>query len=354
VLFPLVATSALVPSFLLVWYFRARDANPEPARVLWITFFLGVFTVLPVLFVALPTVAVMRQVGDPIMRGGMEAFLSAALPEELFKFLVVTLYCARHREFDEPMDGIVYGAVASLGFATLENVLYVAQGGLSVAIMRGLSAVPAHAFMGALMGYFVGQWRFGPLELRGRNLLYAYLVPVLVHALYDAPLLALRNAGGEHAPMLLKLSILFSIAVLIVAWRIVVGLVTRLRSDQLAALALGPQSVAPAAPLVPPAVQAPSAMAPGIPLGQAQPSVPPPARPAAHTVAVLLIVFGSILASIGGLISFGVLVEILTSDTRNDLAELAVGATVIGVLPLVIGLLLFRAGLRRLGTAPTK
>jgi hypothetical protein len=67
-----------------------------------------------------------------------------------------------------------------------------------------------------------------------------------------------------------------------------------------------------------------------------------------------LIVLGAILASIGGLIVFGVLVEILTSDTRKDVAELVVGATVIGVVPLVVGLLLFRVGLRRLGTAPGK
>jgi RsiW-degrading membrane proteinase PrsW (M82 family) len=90
------------------------------------------------------------------------AFLSAAVPEEFFKWLIVVLYCARHKEFDEPMDGLVYGAVASLGFATFENVVYVwvsevsTQAGLQVALARGLTAVPMHASLGAIMGYFVG------------------------------------------------------------------------------------------------------------------------------------------------------------------------------------------------------
>ena len=58
------------------------------------------------------------------------------------------------KEFDELMDGIVYGAVASLGFATLENIMYCIDGGLSVVAIRALTAVPAHASFGAIMGYY--------------------------------------------------------------------------------------------------------------------------------------------------------------------------------------------------------
>ena len=85
------------------------------------------------------------------------------IPEETFKYLVLTRYSARHRAFDEPMDGIVYGAVASLGFAALENLLYVGSGDLGTAVARAATAVPGHAFTGAIMGYYVGQARFGPL-----------------------------------------------------------------------------------------------------------------------------------------------------------------------------------------------
>jgi RsiW-degrading membrane proteinase PrsW (M82 family) len=349
-LFPLVATSALVPSFLLVWYFRARDANPEPARVLWATFGLGVATVIPVLCVAIPVMLAIRTEPDPILRGGLQALFAAALPEELFKYLVVRFYCMRHREFDEPMDGIVYGAVASLGFATLENVLYVASGGLGTAIARALTAVPAHAFMGGLMGYYIGQARFGDQTARAKNLTLAYFVPMAVHALYDAPLLALQESG-RHASLELKLSTLLSIVVLIVAWRVTVARVNRLRRDQLHAHALAaaspittPQPYGAEAPqYIPPVGAQPPAPQPG-----ASPR-PPPKAMSGGTVA--LITVGAILASVGGLITLGVGVDLITGGEHPQLAETLIGAAVIGIVPLVAGILMFRAGLRRMTPA---
>ena len=153
----LTAISAIVPSFLLLWYFHSRDVYPEPPRVIWTTFGLGLLTIIPTLALALPVAVLLenRAAEAPYFLGFSKAFVAAAMPENFFKFMVLLLYCARHNEFDEPMDGIVYGVAASLGFATLENVLYVAKGGLSLAITRALTAVPGHAFLGAIMGYYV-------------------------------------------------------------------------------------------------------------------------------------------------------------------------------------------------------
>ena len=155
--------AAVIPSLLLLSYFYHKDLNPEPRRVLVMTFCLGIFIVVPVLLVALPLMlALQGQVTDPVLVGLVEGFLGAAIPEELFKFLVLVGYCSRHKEFDEPMDGVVYGVVASLGFATMENVLYVFEGGLTVAVARAFTAVPGHAFLGAILGYYVGQAKFRP------------------------------------------------------------------------------------------------------------------------------------------------------------------------------------------------
>ena len=90
----------------------------------------------------------------------MKAVLGAAIPEELFKFLVLRWYVWRKPHFDEPLDGVVYGATASLGFATLENILYVGSHGLEMAVLRALTAVPGHAFTGVVMGAFLGRARF--------------------------------------------------------------------------------------------------------------------------------------------------------------------------------------------------
>ena len=191
---------ALVPSFLLMSYFRARDLYPEPAKVLWITFGLGVLTVYPVLWLDGFLDPIVQLFQTPIAHGAADAFFGAALTEELMKFAVVVLFCARSKEFDEPMDGIVYGAIASLGFATKENVAYVTAWGIHTAFWRAIMSVPGHACMGALMGYFVGQWRFGPVERRKNALLKALLVPITLHWLYDFPMIAAEAASGVKGP----------------------------------------------------------------------------------------------------------------------------------------------------------
>ena len=137
------AASAIVPSILLVSFFKNRDVHPEPSRVLWITFWLGVLSTIPTVLVALPLALVLEGALDNLVAVGVaDAFLCAALPEELFKLGVVYVYVRKHEAFDEPMDGIVYGVVASLGFATLENILYTIEGGVSGAGSGGSSPSP--------------------------------------------------------------------------------------------------------------------------------------------------------------------------------------------------------------------
>jgi RsiW-degrading membrane proteinase PrsW (M82 family) len=67
------------------------------------------------------------------------------------------------------MDGVVYGAVASLGFATLENILYVTPNGFAVAAARAFTAVPGHALLGVIMGYYVGRAKFHSNEQQRAN-----------------------------------------------------------------------------------------------------------------------------------------------------------------------------------------
>lgn len=187
-----LAGSAVVPSLLLFWYIHSRDIHPEPSGMLASTFGLGAAVAIPVLVL----VAILQGIfGIPEgvwARAAWTAFLHAALPEEGFKFGVLMTFCWYSRHFDEPFDGIVYGATASLGFATLENILYVSQGGLGVALMRAFTAVPGHAFTGVVMGYFIGRARFA---LRGRAWLavQGLFWASLLHGLYD--IFLMTNTG---------------------------------------------------------------------------------------------------------------------------------------------------------------
>jgi RsiW-degrading membrane proteinase PrsW (M82 family) len=229
--------AALVPSAALMWFFHSRDVHPEPARVLWVTFFLGIAATVPIAFVAgyLESAVDFIDANNVYLHGTLTAFFVAALPEEFFKLVTLLGYSMEHDQFDEPMDGIVYGVAVSLGFATLENILYVADGGMNVAFARAVTAVPGHAMMGAIMGYFAGQALFRP-EKAKRFYRLALGCAVMFHGLYDAPLMIIDNARrsgiglGEYAHGIL---VILFVAVLLTEIVWAMWLVMRLRSRQL-------------------------------------------------------------------------------------------------------------------------
>jgi RsiW-degrading membrane proteinase PrsW (M82 family)/ribosomal protein S18 acetylase RimI-like enzyme len=149
---------AIAPGLAICLFIFHRDAyNREPKLNLIFSFFLGAVSIVPAVYIE-------RYFYDPsdasIAGVAVKAFIVVALTEELCKFAALRLYAYPRRSFDEPLDGIVYGVMVSMGFATVENVLYVQQGGMSTAILRMFLSVPAHATFGVLMGYFVGKAKF--------------------------------------------------------------------------------------------------------------------------------------------------------------------------------------------------
>lgn len=180
---PLI-TMALTPALLVMWFFQLRDKYVEPIRLIWATFFLGALCVIPSLLVEGALDGLWGRVDNPWVAGYVAAFFGVALPEELAKYAVLLFFCRRLAAFDEPMDGLVYGAAVGAGFAAVENVFYVAYGGTEVAVLRAVTAVPSHVLDGAIMGYFIGLARFVPAR-RARFLTQALVVPWILHGFYD-------------------------------------------------------------------------------------------------------------------------------------------------------------------------
>jgi RsiW-degrading membrane proteinase PrsW (M82 family) len=120
-----------------------------------------------------------------------DAFILSALTEELCKWVLLVAAVYRWREFNEPLDGLLYGVALALGFATLENFYFLNRLGLAIAWQRAVLAVPAHALFGGAMGYYVGRAKFGPKFLRTRNPRRLFdaglslVVPSLFHGAYD-------------------------------------------------------------------------------------------------------------------------------------------------------------------------
>jgi protease PrsW len=118
------------------------------------------------------------------------AFLGAMLivgfVEEGCKFLVVRFYSYHQPAFDEPYDGIMYSVMAALGFATIENILFVLTAGAGAGMMRAVLSVPSHAFDGVLMGYFLGEAKFARSDAHGNWLSgLGFALAVLAHGTYD-------------------------------------------------------------------------------------------------------------------------------------------------------------------------
>ncbi len=175
---------AIAPVLILAFYIYLRDKyEREPVGQLLLALTGGCLITIPVSFVESWLSGPLLYL-DGYASVAWNAFTVAALTEELFKFLALMIFFWNNRNFNEKFDGIVYASFISLGFAGVENVLYVAEGGVGVGMVRAITAVPAHALFGVLMGYQVGLARFYPGE-RSRRLFFALALPVLMHGIYD-------------------------------------------------------------------------------------------------------------------------------------------------------------------------
>ena len=218
----LLVCAAILPAVALcVYVFRKDRVEKEPIGLLLSLFFLGAVICYPcaeiekMLHVALDNIftpfAVLYE-GQLYLQGTTSTIYSLchniiciALIEEGFKFLVLFFVTKDNKNFNSLFDGLIYAVFVSLGFAAFENIFYVVSSGWTVAALRALTAVPAHMFNAVFMGYFYSFWhvykkaQHKEAKLAAANLinksnlgfpvksylLYAIVVPVLAHGLYD-------------------------------------------------------------------------------------------------------------------------------------------------------------------------
>jgi len=177
-----------------VYVFYKDKFEKEPLHLMFKCFLLGALAILPAVFlnkgIQLITVAPLQYVWHALY-----SFLIVSFSEELSKYLVLRHYAFPKKDFNEPYDGIMYSVMIAMGFATVENIMYVFlqnsfNESFTVGLVRMFTAVPAHATMGILMGYFVGLAKFKPQ--RSLFLLKGFLAAFVVHGLYDF-FLSLQN-----------------------------------------------------------------------------------------------------------------------------------------------------------------
>ena len=182
----LLLALAILPVIVLATYIYVKDRfQREPLPLLLLALFCGALTTIPILFVERFLQSVSPYEG---LQGALyTAFVVAGCTEEAFKLLALYLLIWRNRHFDEYFDGIVYAVFVSLGFAGVENIMYVFGGGVGTGILRALLSVPAHFLFAVVMGYFFALAKF--YKNRRWNMLMAFLVPMLLHGIFDGLLM---------------------------------------------------------------------------------------------------------------------------------------------------------------------
>ena len=180
---------AVAPGLAIAIYIFWKDKfEREPKRLMILGFVLGIVSLVPaVLLEYLWGKWGYSGKGD-IQDVAFFAFIVVGFSEEISKFLFLKKFLYPRSAFNEPYDGITYSVMVSMGFATLENIMYAADGGYKVALMRMVTAVPAHAVFAIIMGYYVGLAKFDE-EKKNLHLLLGILGATLLHGAYDFSLM---------------------------------------------------------------------------------------------------------------------------------------------------------------------
>ena len=209
----IILLTALLPVVILLFYIYHKDKeSPEPAGQLVKAFFFGILSVPLSLRLSIPLglIGVYPVEVTDIAGGLRTAFFGAAIPEDFAKFFMLWLLLRKNRYFDEKMDGIVYAVCVSLGFAALENIMYLftnADSYLSVGIARAIFAVPGHFCFGILMGYYYSLAKFYPKTPK-KNKALILVAPIIVHGLYDS-ILFIINVTPAISGILLIVFLVF-------------------------------------------------------------------------------------------------------------------------------------------------
>jgi RsiW-degrading membrane proteinase PrsW (M82 family) len=231
-----IGTAAVAPALLILWLVIAAGERPGPPATVWTAFFLGAASISLLGVVRAPFAKMLAAPENPWVAQALHSVFGVALPEETVKILVIVAVSARRRPFADPMDTVVYGAAAGLGFAAYENLAYLVQHAdmwRSLAALRSVLTVPFHGALGVIAGAYLALGRSGTAlgahrhhrdwaRISSRVLML--FAPLALHAGFDFPLLTLQQ-NPDMAPnarlMLGAVSVLIGFSSIAFAVRLV-------------------------------------------------------------------------------------------------------------------------------------
>lgn len=184
----ILALAILPVSFFAVWiYFKDRYEKEPPIKLIEY-FSLGILVSILAIFLELyfSRLNIFTGIGGALYT----SFFVAAFIEEGLKSVILIPVLLRDKNFNEKLDGIIYSIFLSLGFATIENIIYLMRERLDLSfelgITRGLISIPSHIMFAITMGYYISKYKFSKEDCeKNKYLVYAVIIPILLHGVFD-------------------------------------------------------------------------------------------------------------------------------------------------------------------------
>lgn len=184
---------AVVPAISIAYAVYLSDRyDREPIVLLLKTFVLGALSVIPTFLVE--TLLNGANIFPGLIGIAFTSFVVAGATEEFFKREVVKRFIYRNKHFNEKLDGVVYCIFSALGFATIENIMYIVfrfSNNPYIGLYRGILSVPAHSIFAVTMGYYLSLGRFA--KSRDEELMYlkkSLYIPIVLHGTFNFILMA--------------------------------------------------------------------------------------------------------------------------------------------------------------------
>ncbi len=175
-----ILTAAIAPAIaIMTFIYLTKRIALEPLPLIIRMFIIGAILVFPLMFIQYAF-----ESEGFFQSHFLRSLFLAGLLEEFFKWFFLLFVAYRHANFDHPYDGIIYGVSVSLGFATVENIIYLFANGIQIAMLRAIFPVSSHALFGILMGYYMGKAKFTRASRR-LYLSISLLIPFILHSVYD-------------------------------------------------------------------------------------------------------------------------------------------------------------------------
>ena len=213
---------AVLPALILLGFIYMRDRKEKPpVKLMVLLLALGAGTIIPAAIAEFIGQLIVTQTDtDHQTMLLVLCFLVIGIVEELGKYLVTVCTTWKSREFQHSYDGVIYMVCASLGFAILENILYVASGGIGTGILRAFTAIPLHCTVGVIMGALYAKGREAAYAGDRAGMVgfmaWAYIVPVFIHGLYDYLVMAASYGYISEAWVFLILGVMYVLSIFLI------------------------------------------------------------------------------------------------------------------------------------------